>query len=212
MRDNAGENKLQEVVDFFESMGVKNYYRTPHEKRQNGLAEAAINSSWCYQEQSWWNPGWAIDSASDSNPQWQDVRPRMSPTEHESAQPHRNGCMGKGRIYPDFEHSGPGHGFISTQKEETKASICRGQLRYLPWIWALYQFVFIPHSGKEYKDVVQSSEIREDCISNSDQGDDRRIPVSDQATDILIRTDSLVKYVKYNPYNQLHIYKYTRIH
>jgi hypothetical protein len=45
MRDNAGENKLQEVVDFFESMGVKNYYRTPHEKRQNGLAEAAINSS-----------------------------------------------------------------------------------------------------------------------------------------------------------------------
>ncbi len=31
MRDNAGENKSQEVVDFFESMGVKNYYSTSHE-------------------------------------------------------------------------------------------------------------------------------------------------------------------------------------
>ena len=44
MRDNAGENKLQEVVDFFESMGVKNYYSTAHEQWQNGLLEAAINS------------------------------------------------------------------------------------------------------------------------------------------------------------------------
>ena len=44
MRDNAGENKSQEVVDFFESMGVKNYYSTAHEQWQNGLPEAAINS------------------------------------------------------------------------------------------------------------------------------------------------------------------------
>ena len=44
MRDNAGENKSQEVVDFFESMGVKNYYSTSHEQWQNGLPEAAINS------------------------------------------------------------------------------------------------------------------------------------------------------------------------
>ena len=44
MRDNAGENKSQEVIYFFESMGVKNYYNTVHEQWQNGLPEAAINS------------------------------------------------------------------------------------------------------------------------------------------------------------------------
>jgi hypothetical protein len=44
MRDNAGENKSQEVVDFFESMGVKNYYSTSHEQWQNGLPGSAINS------------------------------------------------------------------------------------------------------------------------------------------------------------------------
>jgi hypothetical protein len=44
MRDNAGENKSQAVIDFFESVGVKNYFSTSHEQWQNGLAEAAINS------------------------------------------------------------------------------------------------------------------------------------------------------------------------
>ncbi len=28
MRDNAGENKSQTVVDFFESLGVRNHYST----------------------------------------------------------------------------------------------------------------------------------------------------------------------------------------
>ncbi len=44
MRDNAGENKSQVIIDFFESVGVKNYFSTAHEQWQNGLAEAAINS------------------------------------------------------------------------------------------------------------------------------------------------------------------------
>ncbi len=44
MRDNAGEHKSQAIVDFFESVGVKNYYSTSYEQWQNGLAEAAINS------------------------------------------------------------------------------------------------------------------------------------------------------------------------
>ena len=44
MRDNASENKSQEFVDLFESMGVENYYSTSHEQWQNGLPEAAINS------------------------------------------------------------------------------------------------------------------------------------------------------------------------
>ena len=44
MRDNTGENKSQEIVDFFESMGVKNYYSSSQEQWQNGIPEAAINS------------------------------------------------------------------------------------------------------------------------------------------------------------------------
>jgi hypothetical protein len=44
MRDNAGENKLQEIIDFFETIGAKNIFRIAHEQWQNGLAEAAIKS------------------------------------------------------------------------------------------------------------------------------------------------------------------------
>ena len=44
MRENAGENKSKEIMEFFDSVGVRNHFRTWHEQRQNGLAEAAINS------------------------------------------------------------------------------------------------------------------------------------------------------------------------
>ncbi len=44
MQDNAGENKPQEILDLFESVGVKNYFSTSYEQWQNGLAEAAVNS------------------------------------------------------------------------------------------------------------------------------------------------------------------------
>ncbi len=44
MRDNADENQSQEIIDFFESVGVKNYFSTAHEQWQKGLAESAINS------------------------------------------------------------------------------------------------------------------------------------------------------------------------
>jgi hypothetical protein len=44
MRDNAGENKSQAIIDFFESVGVKNYFSTSHEQWQNALPEVAINS------------------------------------------------------------------------------------------------------------------------------------------------------------------------
>jgi hypothetical protein len=36
MRDNAGENKSKEIVDFLESHGIKNRYSTPYEQWQNG--------------------------------------------------------------------------------------------------------------------------------------------------------------------------------
>ena len=38
MCDNAGENKSQEIIEFFESMGVKNPFSTANEQWQNGLA------------------------------------------------------------------------------------------------------------------------------------------------------------------------------
>ena len=44
MRDNAGENKSHEIIEYFESIGVKNYFSTAHEQWQNGLPESAINS------------------------------------------------------------------------------------------------------------------------------------------------------------------------
>ncbi len=44
MQDNAGENKSQDIIDFFESVGVKNYFSTPCEQWQNGLPKSAINS------------------------------------------------------------------------------------------------------------------------------------------------------------------------
>jgi hypothetical protein len=65
MRDNAGENKSQEIVDFFKSMGIKSYHSTAHEQWQNGLPESAINSIMMISKLSCWNPEWAVDS--DSN-------------------------------------------------------------------------------------------------------------------------------------------------
>ena len=44
MRDNAGENKSKDIMEFFDSVGVRNHFSTLYEQWQNGLAEAAINS------------------------------------------------------------------------------------------------------------------------------------------------------------------------
>jgi hypothetical protein len=44
MRDNAGENKSKEIIDFLESLGIQSRYSTPYEQWQNGQAESPINS------------------------------------------------------------------------------------------------------------------------------------------------------------------------
>jgi hypothetical protein len=45
MRNNAGENKSQESINFFESVGLKNYFSTAHEQWQNVLpVEQSIRS------------------------------------------------------------------------------------------------------------------------------------------------------------------------
>jgi hypothetical protein len=44
MRDNAGENYSQEIIDFIEFVGASNCFSTSYEQWQIGLAECSINS------------------------------------------------------------------------------------------------------------------------------------------------------------------------
>ena len=45
MRDNAGENKSREMIEFFLSKGDQNYFSTAYEPWQDGLAESGIHST-----------------------------------------------------------------------------------------------------------------------------------------------------------------------
>ena len=42
--DNADENTSKELNDYFTDHGITNYFSTPYEQWQNGLAEASVNS------------------------------------------------------------------------------------------------------------------------------------------------------------------------
>jgi hypothetical protein len=44
IRDHAVENKSREVIEFFESKGIKSYFSTPYEQWQNGHGNSLINS------------------------------------------------------------------------------------------------------------------------------------------------------------------------
>jgi hypothetical protein len=57
LRDNAGENKEQEIIDFFESVRVNNYFSTAHKQWQDSLKQQLIRS-WWPQGQSWRNLDW----------------------------------------------------------------------------------------------------------------------------------------------------------
>jgi IS30 family transposase len=52
-RDNAGENKSSEVIEFFESKGIKSYFSTPYEQWQNGQGESSSNSLMAQHNHSW---------------------------------------------------------------------------------------------------------------------------------------------------------------
>ena len=43
MRNNSGENKSKEIMDYFDYVRVRKQFSTAHEQWQNGLPEAAIN-------------------------------------------------------------------------------------------------------------------------------------------------------------------------
>ena len=44
VRDNVGENTSKELNDYFTERGIKNFFSTPYEQWQHGLAEASVNS------------------------------------------------------------------------------------------------------------------------------------------------------------------------
>ncbi len=44
IRDNAGQNMSREVIEFFESKGIKSYFSTLYAQWQNGQGESSINS------------------------------------------------------------------------------------------------------------------------------------------------------------------------
>jgi hypothetical protein len=44
MQDNAGENRSREVIEFFESKGIRSYFSTSYEQWQNGQVESSIGS------------------------------------------------------------------------------------------------------------------------------------------------------------------------
>ena len=44
MRDNAGEYKSEEIMQFLDSNGIRSHFSTPNEQWQNGAAESMINS------------------------------------------------------------------------------------------------------------------------------------------------------------------------
>ena len=44
VRNNAGENKSKEIMEIFDSVGLRNHFSTAHEQWQNVLAEAVLSS------------------------------------------------------------------------------------------------------------------------------------------------------------------------
>ena len=44
MRDNVGEDKSEEIMQFLDSKGIRSHFSTPKEQWQNGAAESTINS------------------------------------------------------------------------------------------------------------------------------------------------------------------------
>ncbi len=126
MRDNAGENKSQEIVEFFESMGIKNYYSTEHEQWQNGLPEARINAIMMVSRTILLESGLGCRFLFKSAMEGCDAR---NVTHKERIGPIPWRLMHGENMYPDFAHSFAGHGFISTKKEQKTENIRCGQLR-----------------------------------------------------------------------------------
>jgi len=207
MRDNAGENKSQEVVDFFESMGVKNYYSTSHEQWQNGLPESAINSVMMLSRTIMVESGlggrfWFKSACVGCQARNVTYKARIGTTPWKAMHGEKKdvsrfrafGC--RAWVHLNSERRDKG--------KHTARAIEAIHLGFEPNTSA-YSF-FIPE-----RNTLMSS--------NQAQFDETEFPFrnkemiekyqSDQSTDILFRTESDVKWIPYNP---LHISNYTRVH
>ena len=53
VRDNAGELKSADLMQYIESLGAKNYFSMAYEQHQNGQAESSINSIMLLNTNGW---------------------------------------------------------------------------------------------------------------------------------------------------------------
>ncbi len=156
MRNNAGENKSQESINFFESVGLKNYFSTAHEQWQNVLPVEQSIRSWWQHGQSWLNLDWAVDSSPRQH--WLHGMLAMLPTRRSLALLLGGGCMARCDMFLDFVHLGAGHWFISILTDERRASILPAQLRQSLWIQTQHKRILLLYSGEDQFNDIKSSE------------------------------------------------------
>jgi hypothetical protein len=206
MRDNADENKSQEVVDFFESMGVKNYYSTSHEQWQNGLPEAAIHSVMMLSRTITVESGlggrfWSTSVVTGCETRNVTYKARICTTPWNLMHGEKKDvsrfrafrCRAWVHLNPERREKG----------KHTPEAIPLG---------------FDPNTSA-YSFFIQERNTMIMMSSNQSQFDETVFPFrnkekienypSDQAIDILFQTESDVKWIKYIP---LHISNYTRVH
>ena len=207
MRDNAGENISQEVVDFFESMGVKNYYSTSHEQWQNGLPESAINSVMMLSRTI------MVESGLGGRFWFKSARV---------------GCEARNVTYKARIGTTPWNAMHGAKKDLSRfrAFGCRAWIylnaerrekgKHTPRAIEAIHIGFEPNTSAYSFFIPERNTM---MSSNQAKFDETVFPFrnkemiekyqSDQSTDILFQTESNVKWIPYNP---LHISNYTRVH
>ena len=207
MRDNAGEHKSQAIVDFFESVGVKNYYSTSYEQWQNGLAEAAINSIMMISRtvmvesglggRFWFKSALAAVEARNAT-----YKERIGTT------PWRR-MHGERRDVSRFRAFGC-RAWVHLNSER------REKGKHTPRAVEAIYLGFEPNTSAYSFFITEKNTI---MSSNQAQFDEGVFPFrkkkvveqyqSDNSTDILYRNPSDVKWI---PYNKLHVSNYTGVH
>ena len=124
MRDNAGENMSKDIMEYFDSVGIRNHFSTAHEQWQNGLAEAAINSIMRLartvmaesglEGRFWFKAACGGKDASNVTSSAWDQSPTPA-------------CMRTSKMFQDSAHSDAGPGYTSTWKGGRRVGIHPGR-------------------------------------------------------------------------------------
>jgi hypothetical protein len=207
MRDNAGENKSHELIEFFESVGVKNYFSTSTEQWQDGLAEAAINSIMMLSRAIMAESGlggrfWFKSAVAGCDARNSTYKERIGTT------PWRI-MHGEKRDVSRFRAFGC-RAWVHLNSER------RDKGKHTPRAVEAIYIGFEPNTSAYSFFIPEKNTM---MSSNQAKFDENLFPFrkekvveqyqSDQSTDILYRSQSNVKWI---PYNRLHISNYTRIH